>query len=437
MNPKKTLFRGLYKTHTYAGIFVAIHFAIFAVSGLILLFKDELQGQETSAATLSQQTPDDVARTYERALTTAREKFPNEQPLAIFPTDDDETILSLRLGANGSTKLRGARRFDFDSIHQQEVSTQRVASGFFDWLLRLHRELLMGSTGKLYVGFVGLAYVFMLISGFFIYGKFMKGRPLGDLRIPTVPRLIDLHKFVGVVTFGWGFVVGLTGVFLAFNSVLIKLFLAQSLQHLALQYQGTAMPTGQLVPISQVIATVLNTKPHSVVTYVSFPNTEFGIPGQYLVLTNGTDTVTQRLSEMVVVNANTGLLTETISLPFYLKIVLLSEPLHFGDYGGVFLKALWAIFAVCSLAVAAFGVASYALKRAKFKSKRVQKHIHENARRQHRPYLVPITIALATIFAMVVSLFTEGTVGQFSAAVLVVPILIIFLKSRRKAKGDL
>lgn len=436
MKQKSSLFRIFYKAHVYAGIFVAVHLAIFSLTGVILLFKDELQGQAKPASQALTQTPIEAAQSYEHALSLASEVHPGAQPLAMFPTDNDETILSVRLGVNGSVKLRGAERFEYDLVKKQVFSPSEKSAGFFDWLLRLHREMLLGSIGKLYVGFVGLTYVFMLLSGFFIYGKFMKGRPLGDLRVATVPRLVDLHKFAGVVTFGWAFVVAVTGVFLAFNSVLIKLFLSYSLQHLALQYKDTSKNEVNLAPIGQVIETALQAKPESVVTYVSFPNTEFGIPGQFLLLTNGNTPLTKRLSEMVVVNAETGLLTETIALPAYLKIVLLSEPLHFGDYGGLFLKIIWAIFTLCSLGVAVFGVVSYVLKQVKFKAKRVSKISTKKALRTDSQYPIPAMLAVTSILAMIAALFTQGAIARIASSMLLIPLYILFMRNRRKSEGS-
>lgn len=69
MDLKKSLFRIAYKAHTFAGIFVAIHFAVFALSGVILLFKDELQGQQKSTTVMPHRKPDEVARAYEQTLT--------------------------------------------------------------------------------------------------------------------------------------------------------------------------------------------------------------------------------------------------------------------------------------------------------------------------------------------------------------------------------
>ena len=44
-------------------------------------------------------------------------------------------------------------------------------------------------------------------------------------------------------------------------------------------------------------------------------------------------------------------LTEVFEMPWYAKILLLSQPLHFGDYGGLPLKIIWALLDLITIIV--------------------------------------------------------------------------------------
>ena len=44
----------------------------------------------------------------------------------------------------------------------------------------------------------------------------------------------------------------------------------------------------------------------------------------------------------VLIDAETGQLTDSREMPWYVSTLLLSQPLHFGDYGGVPMKVIWA-----------------------------------------------------------------------------------------------
>lgn len=428
------MIKNLYKIHIYIGVFVALHFALFAVTGLILLFKNEIQSSSISTTSSPPLTHLETAQHYEEILSLAKKDFPADRVLAFFPDDDDPLFIHARLGRDGVTELRGSRRLLYDlSSGTSRTEELHRTSGFFEWILTLHRELFMGSNGKLYVGFVGLLYVFLLVSGFIIYGNFMRRRNFGSIRNFGIPKLVDLHKFLGMITFAWSLVVGLTGAFLAFNGILIKLFQLQSLQHLTKKYADFNMSEGSWAPFSQVVHSALQALPNTTISYISFPNTEFGINGHYLFLLNGTEALTERLSTLVVINAFSGQLTEIVNLPLYLKIVLLSEPLHFGDYGGVGLKIIWALFALSSLAVSLLGLSSFVMRRRKNTNKKRVATSRSNNQPLYlleKTYLAPVSLALLSLIGLVIPLVTSGFYVFFALSALSLPLAIAALRWR-------
>jgi uncharacterized iron-regulated membrane protein len=52
----------------------------------------------------------------------------------------------------------------------------------------------------------------------------------------------------------------------------------------------------------------------------------------------------------------TGEFTDTRDLPWHGQTLLLSQPLHFGDYGGLPLKILWAILDIITIIVLGSGL---------------------------------------------------------------------------------
>ena len=69
----------------------------------------------------------------------------------------------------------------------------------------------------------------------------------------------------------------------------------------------------------------------------------------------GNSPVTSRLVKPILIDAETLEFTDSRSLPWYITGLLLSRPLHFGDYGGMPLKVLWALFDVGMIAVLVSG----------------------------------------------------------------------------------
>lgn len=52
-----------------------------------------------------------------------------------------------------------------------------------------------------------------------------------------------------------------------------------------------------------------------------------------------------------------------IEFPWHLNALLLSRPIHFGDYGGLPLKIIWAILDVISIVLLASGLYLWTVKR--------------------------------------------------------------------------
>lgn len=66
--------------------------------------------------------------------------------------------------------------------------------------------------------------------------------------------------------------------------------------------------------------------------------------------------MTSKLVQPALIDAETGKLTETRALPWYAKMLLLSQPLHFGDYGGLTLKIIWALLDIVTMIVLMSGL---------------------------------------------------------------------------------
>jgi uncharacterized iron-regulated membrane protein len=71
---------------------------------------------------------------------------------------------------------------------------------------------------------------------------------------------------------------------------------------------------------------------------------------------HGNTPITERVTKPVLIDVETGELTAQPELPLYMSVLLLSQPLHFGDYGGLPLKLLWALLDLITLFVLISGL---------------------------------------------------------------------------------
>jgi len=85
------------------------------------------------------------------------------------------------------------------------------------------------------------------------------------------------------------------------------------------------------------------------ISSVRSPNAVLTSPLHYIVRTKGNTPVTSRLFTPVLIDAETGGVSAI--RPLYLRAIEVSRPFHFGDYGGMPLKIIWAFFDVTLIAV--------------------------------------------------------------------------------------
>lgn len=341
-----SVFKFFYRAHLYIGLFIALHFLLLAITGSLLLFRHGFAGSEPAPQSYA-------PAVFDAALQNAIQQFPQGRPLALSIDENQPSLLQIRMNLQGGEKFNGAAKLFFDAKTGAAVAPPQE-SGFFTALLKIHRELWLGTWGRFYVGIAGLLIAFTFLSGFFIYGKFTRQRPYGEIRKSNATlALMDFHKFLGVTIFAWGLLVSATGCFLAFDSSLIKIYQRGELASLNSTHAGES-PLERLPSLAALVESAAKARPKAQLSFLSFPGSEFSLPRHFLFLTRE-----ERRSELLVMDGATGAFLEARPLPWYLKATMLSEPLHFGNYGGIPLQAAWLLFATAAGILSMSGPISY------------------------------------------------------------------------------
>ncbi len=333
------------------------------VTGLPLVFSDELQAVLESHVAPVQADPGAATANVGAMVAQAQARFPSLRPFNVY-WDDDEPRIFVNMSPSDKPKDGEIKQAVFDAHTGRllEIPTDRFnLIGFF---LRLHSEMFLGLTGELVMGVMALSFVLSLVSGALVYGPFMRRLSFGTYRADGKPRTrwFDLHNLLGIVTLTWAFVVGATGVMNAISTPLFGLWRAQTMPAILAPYHGKPAPT-HLQSVDTTVQEVASAMPAMRITSVLFPNKIFGSPQHYLVWTEGKTPLTSRLMTPALVDVQTGALTISKGLPWYLRALEVSRPLHFGDYGGVPLKIIWALFDVALIVVLLSGVYLWMIRR--------------------------------------------------------------------------
>ncbi len=346
--------RRWYLVHKWTSLVCTAFLLMFCITGLPLIFHHEID-ELTRAPDLEPAVPsvsvdlDDLGR---RAVS----EHPGWQMMFLSWDPDKPVIYAIVAPSMGATEDE-VEILQYDARNGARLDAPPVDEGVMAFILELHAHLLMGIPGQLFLGLVGLVFLVAVVSGVVVYAPFMRKLPFGTVRRSKSARIkwLDTHNMVGIVTLGWVSVVGFTGLVITMTMPITTIWQMDELAEMAAPY-GDAKPPARLASVDSVVATVRSSVPDGEVSFVAWPGSQFSTRHHYMVALSGETPLTERLIRPAMVDAETGKLTDLRDMPWYVKTLFLSVPLHFGDYGGLPLKIVWAVLDVATIIVLLTGV---------------------------------------------------------------------------------
>ncbi len=347
--------RGWYLVHKWTSLICTLFLLILCVTGLPLVFKDEI-GRWTGMTIEPPTMPADTPRiSVDRFVADAKARHPGDA-IRYVSQDDDSPAWFVSMGKTADA-ANATAVFKYDARTGVMIHDLPQQSGLMYAIQTLHETLFAGLSGTLLIGATGLLFVASLVSGAVLYGRFMRRLAFGTVRHDRSRRIrwLDLHNLLGISAAAWLFVVGVTGVINTLAQPMLLYWQRTELADMTTPWRGKPQPATPS-SLQQAIDIARAGAPGMDVAFVGFPGSRFATPYHYMVFLRGDTPLTARLLAPVMVDARTGLVTARRALPWYLTALLLSQPLHFGDYGGLPLKILWAVFDVVAIVVLGSGL---------------------------------------------------------------------------------
>ena len=359
MSPGAT--RRLLSLHRWCGLIVSANLLILALTGLILIFHDEI---DDALGVVPEAAAGASTTSAARALDLAQATNPTAKLVYLFRDQAEHPGLLFVGLSDGARTFEAAKPVTVDLRTGRILKTIDFDGSFTGLVLRLHAELFAGPIGRLLVGVVALAFLISLVSGAIVYGPMMKKFAFGLIRRDKARRTLyaDWHKLLGAATFGWTFVVAATGLMLSLGSVLLQYYSVTELAALGAPYAKEPIVT-DLSSIDRAVQGAERVDPARAWSIVALPGSDLASPRHYSVLLKGGSGLEERMLTLALVDAKDPSRLESHQLPLYLRAVLLSEPLHFGDYGGLPLKIVWALFSITTIALSGSGICTFWLGR--------------------------------------------------------------------------
>lgn len=350
-----TMFRRWYLIHKWTSLFCTGFLLVLCLTGLPLIFHDEIEEWLNEFAEPSADPRLTARASLEGIVEDARARHPSDA-IQFLTREDDRPSWLVSFGKTPDA-VEASAMYRYDSRNGAFLHEVPLRQGLLFFLLTLHVELFAGLPGTLLLGAMGMLFVASIVSGVVVYGPFMRKLLFGTVRRGPSLRLtwLDLHNLLGIATLLWVLVVGGSGVINTLARPLLGLWQATELIEMTAPWKGTAAPLERRT-VDEAVAAAEAIEPAMTTSVIAFPGTPFASPYHYTVFLRGQTPLTARLLKPVLVEVATAEVSATRELPWYLTGLLLSQPLHFGDYGGLPLKVIWGLLDLITIVVLISGL---------------------------------------------------------------------------------
>ena len=202
--------------HLWLGLSLGILFSLIALSGAAIVFYVEIdRWLHDLPVSAEPREPD-----WDQALQTLRTAYPDKTGPWRLEVTPDAQFIPARYYQPAETRGEHFAPMLVWILADGTAILRKDYWGHFamTWLYNLHYQLLLGSTGTLVLGYIGLAMLMLLISGLCRWWP-TSGQWRAHLRFKrrtvAIGFLADIHKTIGIVSVLPLLLLTITGVMLA------------------------------------------------------------------------------------------------------------------------------------------------------------------------------------------------------------------------------
>ena len=339
--------------HKWSSLVSMLFLLMLCITGLPLIFAHEIDA--LTIAVEPSAHADGQRERVEHMVHRALERHADAVPQFLVADADDPRIWFVRLGTTAASADMSAFEA-YDAITGDFLYAHPLEGGFMNVMTRLHVDLFAGLPGTLFLGGMGLAGLLGIVSGIVLYAPYARGTAFGTVRVRRGWRLkwVDLHNVTGMVTAMWLFVVAATGVVNTLATPIFEQWQTTELADMLAPHRHTELHSTPAV--DRALASLAQAYPDRTLSFMAFPGNEFAGPAHFVAFLRGNSALGVRLLTPVLIDAASGEVVDQRALPWLVSALLLAQPLHFGDYGGLPLKLAWGFLDLVSIVVLMTGI---------------------------------------------------------------------------------
>lgn len=341
--------------HRWSSLFCTLNLLFLSVTGLLLIFHHEIDEAFGLMPVIEKSASGEMLPLGQIVAAAERAK-PGWTPMVFSEDDEHPGRVFVSMSPPGVNDFAKAQPVILNGYTGQPLDFD-FDGAFSVIVFKLHANLFMGFAGELYLALVGVAFFVALVSGVAIYAPFMRNLLFGALRRERGPRVfqLDLHNLIGIATLAWCSVVALTGVILELSKPILGIYQMTDLAAMLAPFKDRPKPA-QIVPLERALAAAEHAWPEHKVSFALFPGTPLSGEHHYTFFLASGSGIAKRVLKLALIEAETGAVTIARESPWYLKAFFVSSPLHFGDYAGMPLKIIWALFTLLTIFLCTTGL---------------------------------------------------------------------------------
>ena len=168
--------------HRWTSLVCTLFLLVVCLTGLPLIFKDEIKiflRTDTSPSTAGTSTRH---ASLDQVTEMAMSRYPGQVPLSFYWDEHATGIVRFSVAKEPNLPWTEVQWIAIDSRSAQVVENVPSSPLVMSIFLKLHKELLAGVAGEIFLGVMGLMFLGSLVSGIILYGPFMRKLAFGSVR---------------------------------------------------------------------------------------------------------------------------------------------------------------------------------------------------------------------------------------------------------------
>ncbi len=348
----------LYSIHSVAGLLAGIFILLMSLSGVALVFHDELDSLQYPSVTVLR---NDSILSAGKAFDSLQKHYPYAQisSCQIAENKIQPFIFSVYDSSykNGAASMQVFLHPQTGEVLQTRGGSKDITNNFMSWLSAFHNSFHLQKKGEWLLGFFGVVFLISIITGIIMYRKKIL---LVILCNSAVFTKTNLHQLIGVYALLFNLMIGITGVWMQRYVFKKEFYAAQK------AYTSILKPSPPLFfELDSALGVAKEKYPDFTKHVIYFAQSKRGKTAVYGSRKNNSFIHSKKFADAIFLDS-AGNISKTAfvnEIDADSRYDIINSQIHFGKYGGLPVKIIYCLFGLTGGALSITGFILWLRKR--------------------------------------------------------------------------